>query len=159
MLLDGLEDEIEQGITIDVAYRHFTAKGRRCIVADSPGHEQYTRNMATAASTADLALIVVDAREGLLTQTRRHSYIFSLFGVSAVALVVNKMDLVGYDETRFNEIATAYRHLAAKLGLSHVTCIPVSALNGDNINDAQRPHALVRRPCTARLSCNGDARC
>lgn len=132
-LLDGLEAEAEQGITIDVAYRYFAANGRRFIVADAPGHEQYTRNMATAASTSDLALIVVDAGAGLLTQTKRHSYIFALFGISSVVLAVNKMDLVDYDEARFTTVANAYREIAKGLGLQHVQCIPVSALNGDNI--------------------------
>jgi len=133
LLFDGLEAEREQGITIDVAYRYFSVRGRRFILADSPGHEQYTRNMATAASTADLALIVVDASLGLMPQTKRHTYIFALLGVRSVLLVVNKMDLIDYDEQRFVAIADAYSGLAREVGLEAVQCIPVSALKGDNI--------------------------
>ncbi len=133
LLVDGLAAEREQGITIDVAYRFFDTDQRKFIVADCPGHEQYTRNMATGASTADLAIVLVDARKGLLTQTRRHSYIVSLLGIRHVVLAVNKMDLVGYDERVFDGIAADYRALAAQLGIAGVTCIPVSALKGDNI--------------------------
>ncbi len=133
LLLDGLAAEREQGITIDVAYRFFDTDRRKFIVADCPGHEQYTRNMATGASTADLAVVLVDARKGLLTQTRRHSYIISLLGIRQVLLAVNKMDLVGYDETVFSRIASEYNALAAQLGIAHVTAIPLSALNGDNL--------------------------
>jgi bifunctional enzyme CysN/CysC len=133
LLVDGLAAEREQGITIDVAYRFFDTEKRKFIVADCPGHEQYTRNMATGASTADLAIVLVDARKGLLTQTRRHSYIVSLLGIRHVLLAVNKMDLVGYDQGVFDEIAAQYRELAGQLGIEHVTCIPLSALKGDNM--------------------------
>ena len=133
LLLDGLAAEREQGITIDVAYRFFSTDKRKFIVADCPGHEQYTRNMATGASTADVAVVLVDARKGLLPQTRRHSYIAALLGIRHVLLAVNKMDLVGYDQAVFDEIATAYRDLAARLGIHEVTAVPLSALNGDNL--------------------------
>ena len=130
LLLDGLAAEREQGITIDVAYRYFDTERRKFIVADCPGHEQYTRNMATGASTADLAVVLVDARKGLLTQTRRHSYIVSLLGIRHVVLAVNKMDLVGYEQAVFDDIVAGYQALAAQLGIAQVTCIPLSALNG-----------------------------
>ncbi len=133
LLLDGLAAEREQGITIDVAYRYFNTSRRKFIVADCPGHEQYTRNMATGASTASLAVVLVDARKGLLTQTRRHSYIVSLLGIRQVVLAVNKMDLIEYGQAGFEEIAKSYRELAAQLGITHVTAIPLSALNGDNL--------------------------
>ena len=133
LLLDGLAAERAQGITIDVAYRHFSTANRHFIVADAPGHEQYTRNMITGASTADCAVILVDARKGLLRQTRRHSHVVSLLGIRDVVLAVNKMDLVGYSEERFSEIAEEYRGFGAQLGLERVVCIPVSALRGDNV--------------------------
>ncbi len=133
LLVDGLAAEREQGITIDVAYRFFNTARRKFIVADTPGHEQYTRNMATGASTADLAVILVDARKGLLLQTRRHSYLVSLLGIRAVVLAVNKMDLVGYDERVFRTIEAEYRLLADRLGFTQVTAIPVSAVHGDNV--------------------------
>ncbi|HRF84478.1 MAG TPA: GTP-binding protein, partial [Pseudoxanthomonas sp.] len=133
LLLDGLAAEREQGITIDVAYRYFDTDKRKFIVADCPGHEQYTRNMATGASTADLAVVLVDARKGLLPQTRRHSYIVSLLGIGQVVLAVNKMDLVGYDRALFEGIAAGYRELAAQLGIARVQAIPLSALEGDNL--------------------------
>ena len=133
LLLDGLAAEREQGITIDVAYRYFDTDKRKFIVADCPGHEQYTRNMATGASTADLAVVLVDARKGLLAQTRRHSYIVSLLGISQVVLAVNKMDLVGYDQAVFEAIVQGYRALAAQLGIGQVQAIPLSALEGDNL--------------------------
>jgi bifunctional enzyme CysN/CysC len=133
LLVDGLAAEREQGITIDVAYRAFTTDRRKFIVADTPGHEQYTRNMATGASTAELAVILVDARKGVLTQTRRHSYIVSLIGIKTVALAVNKMDLVGYEEAVFRRIEAEYRQFAESLGIGHVTAIPLSALRGDNV--------------------------
>ncbi len=133
LLLDGLEAEREQGITIDVAYRYFSTERRSFIVADCPGHEQYTRNMATGASTADLAVVLVDARKGLLTQTRRHSWIAALFGIRRVVLAVNKMDLVGYSQDVFDTIASDYRSLAKQLGLEAVQAIPVSGLVGDNV--------------------------
>jgi bifunctional enzyme CysN/CysC len=134
LLLDGLAAEREQGITIDVAYRYFDTEKRKFIVADCPGHEQYTRNMATGASTADLAVVLVDARKGLLPQTRRHSYIVSLLGIRQVVLAVNKMDLVGFDQTVFDDIVQGYRALAAQLGIANVQCIPLSALEGDNLS-------------------------
>ncbi len=134
LLLDGLAAEREQGITIDVAYRYFDTERRKFIVADCPGHEQYTRNMATGASTADLAVVLVDARKGLLTQTRRHSYIVSLLGIRHVVLAVNKMDLVGYAQDVFDGIVAGYQMLAEQLGIEQVTFIPLSALNGDNLS-------------------------
>jgi bifunctional enzyme CysN/CysC len=133
LLVDGLAAEREQGITIDVAYRSFSTDRRRFIVADTPGHEQYTRNMVTGASTADAAIILVDARHGVLTQTRRHSYIVSLIGIGRVAVAINKMDLVDYSETRYREIETQYRDFAKQIGLTDVTGIPMSALKGDNV--------------------------
>lgn len=133
LLLDGLSAEREQGITIDVAYRFFSTQRRKFIVADCPGHEQYTRNMATGASTADVAVVLVDARKGLLPQTRRHSYIVSLLGIRHVLLAVNKMDLVGYDEAVFDGIVEGYQALAAQLGIANVQAVPLSALQGDNL--------------------------
>jgi len=133
LLLDGLSAEREQGITIDVAYRFFSTDKRNFIVADTPGHEQYTRNMVTGASTADLSIILVDARKGMLVQTRRHSFLVSLLGIRNVVVVVNKMDLVDYSEKTFRDIETEYLKFAAELGLPSVTVIPVSAVNGDNI--------------------------
>lgn len=133
LLLDGLQAEREQGITIDVAYRFFSTDKRKFIVADTPGHEQYTRNMATGASTADVAVILVDARKGMLTQTRRHSYIVSLVGIKHIVVAVNKMDLVNYNEETFKTIEAEYKEFAADLGFEDITCIPISALAGDNI--------------------------
>ena len=133
LLVDGLHAEREQGITIDVAYRFFATDKRKFIVADTPGHEQYTRNMATGASTASLAVILIDARKGVLTQTRRHSFIVSLFGIRNVVLAVNKMDLVGFDQEAFDAIEAAYRDFAAPLDLTDITAIPLSALKGDNV--------------------------
>jgi bifunctional enzyme CysN/CysC len=133
LLVDGLAAEREQGITIDVAYRFFSTEKRKFIVADCPGHEQYTRNMATGASTADLAVVLVDARKGLLTQTHRHSYIVSLLGIRRVLLAVNKMDLMEYSESVFDAIVADYRALATQLGIDEVVCIPLSALRGDNV--------------------------
>ncbi len=136
LLVDGLAAEREQGITIDVAYRFFSTDKRKFIVADSPGHEQYTRNMATAASTADVAIILIDARKGVLTQTRRHSYIASLLGVKHIVVAINKMDLVDYSREVFEEIESAYRDMTSELGFSEILCIPISALNGDNVTSA-----------------------
>ena len=133
LLLDGLQAEREQGITIDVAYRYFSTERRKFIVADTPGHEQYTRNMVTGASTAQVAVILVDARKGILTQTRRHSYLVSLLGIRSVVLAVNKMDLVDWSQERFDEIDAEYRSFATEIGLDDVVVIPVSALNGDNV--------------------------
>ncbi|WP_306533600.1 sulfate adenylyltransferase subunit CysN [Geobacter sp.] len=136
LLLDGLQAEREQGITIDVAYRFFSTDRRKFIVADTPGHEQYTRNMVTGASTAQVAVILVDARKGLLTQTRRHSYLVSLVGIRHVVLAVNKMDLIDFDKGRFASIVRDYEEFAAPLGFASITAIPISALNGDNIIEA-----------------------
>jgi bifunctional enzyme CysN/CysC len=133
LLLDGLSAEREQGITIDVAYRFFSTATRKFIVADTPGHEQYTRNMVTGASTADAAILLVDARKGVLTQTRRHAYLASLLGIRQVLLAVNKMDLVEYSQKTFVAIDDEFRAFARHIGLEHVSCIPVSALKGDNI--------------------------
>ena len=133
LLLDGLKAEREQGITIDVAYRYFSTNKRKFIIADTPGHEQYTRNMITGGSTANLAIILVDARSGVITQTRRHTYLVSLLGIKHVVLAVNKMDLVDYDRNVFDRIVSDYRHFAEPLGIPDITCIPLSALKGDNV--------------------------
>ncbi|WP_193098723.1 sulfate adenylyltransferase subunit CysN [Burkholderia sp. Z1] len=133
LLVDGLSAEREQGITIDVAYRFFATARRKFIVADTPGHEQYTRNMITGASTADLAVILIDARKGVLTQTRRHSHLVALIGIKRVVLAINKMDLVDYDPAVFERIDADYRAFAAELGLSEIVSIPMSALRGDNV--------------------------
>jgi bifunctional enzyme CysN/CysC len=133
LLTDGLAAEREQGITIDVAYRHFSTRARAFIVADTPGHEQYTRNMVTGASTADLAVLLVDARKGVLTQTRRHACVVSLLGVRRIVLAVNKMDLVSYSRERFDAIERDFREVGIRLGLTDVTCIPVVAVHGDNV--------------------------
>ena len=133
LLVDGLAAEREQGITIDVAYRFFSTDRRKFIVADTPGHEQYTRNMVTGASTADVAVILIDARKGVLTQTRRHSYLVSLIGIRKVVLAINKMDLVDYAETTYRQIDAEYRAFAAQIGLADITTIPLSALRGDNM--------------------------
>jgi bifunctional enzyme CysN/CysC len=133
LLVDGLAAEREQGITIDVAYRFFSTDRRKFIVADTPGHEQYTRNMVTGASTAELAVILVDARKGVLTQTRRHSYLVALLGIRHAVLAVNKMDLVGYDEATFAAIERDFRAFAGRIGLAQVTAIPLVAVDGDNV--------------------------
>ena len=133
LLVDGLAAEREQGITIDVAYRFFTTEKRKFIVADTPGHEQYTRNMVTGASTADLAVILIDARKGVLTQTRRHSFLAHLIGIKHIVLAVNKMDLVGYDKTVFERIFLSYRAFASEIGITNFTAIPISGFKGDNI--------------------------
>src|SRR5262245_23270026 len=133
LLVDGLAAEREQGITIDVAYRFFSTERRKFIVADTPGHEQYTRNMVTGASTADLAVILVDARKGVLVQTRRHSFLVHLIGIPRIVLAVNKMDLVGYSAATFEAIVAEYREFAARLGLTDITPIPISAVHGDNV--------------------------
>ncbi len=133
LLLDGLKAEREEGITIDVAYRYFSTNKRKFIIADTPGHEQYTRNMITGGSTANLAIILVDARTGVVTQTRRHSFLVSLLGIKHVVLAVNKMDLVNYDRQVFDNICTEYRQLVSHLDIEDVTCFPLSALVGDNV--------------------------
>ncbi len=135
LLVDGLAAEREQGITIDVAYRFFSTEKRKFIVADTPGHEQYTRNMATGASTADLAVVMIDARKGVLTQTRRHSFIVSMLGVKNVVLCVNKMDLMDFSQHVYNEIDEEYRAFATSLGIENISTIPVSALEGDNVTE------------------------
>src|SRR5664279_672908 len=132
-LTDGLRAEREQGITIDVAYRYFSTSRRKFIIADTPGHEQYTRNMATGASTADLAIILVDARKGILTQSRRHAYIASLLGIPKLVVAVHKMDLVGYSQDVFEKLERDLHELAGRLGGVEFQCIPVSALEGDNV--------------------------
>jgi bifunctional enzyme CysN/CysC len=133
LLVDGLAAEREQGITIDVAYRFFATEKRKFIVADTPGHEQYTRNMVTGASTADLAVILIDARKGVLTQTRRHSYLAHLVGIRHIVLAINKMDLVDYDQSVFNRIVMMYRAFASEIGITHFTALPISGFKGDNI--------------------------
>src|SRR5215211_4833328 len=138
LLLDGLEAEREQGITIDVAYRFFASEKRKFIVADTPGHEQYTRNMVTGASTADLAVLLVDARKGVLTQTRRHSYLAQLLGIRHFVVAVTKMDLVDFDQAAFDTITADYRVFAEKIGIADWTAIPVSGLGGDNVGERSR---------------------
>ena len=133
LLVDGLAAEREQGITIDVAYRFFATEKRKFIVADTPGHEQYTRNMVTGASTADLAVILIDARKGVLTQTRRHSYLANLIGIRHIVLAVNKMDLVGYDQAKYDAIVADYAKFAASIGIKSFTPMPISGFMGDNI--------------------------
>ena len=133
LLVDGLAAEREQGITIDVAYRFFATDKRKFIVADTPGHEQYTRNMVTGASTADLAIILIDARKGVLTQTRRHSYLCHLIGIKNIVLAVNKMDLVNYEQETFDQIVEEYKHFATEIGIDKFTALPISGFKGDNI--------------------------
>jgi len=164
LLTDGLRAEREQGITIDVAYRYFSTARRKFIIADTPGHEQYTRNMATGASTADLAVILVDGTKGLLAQTRRHAYISALLGISKVVAAINKMDLVGYREELFLELEQQFRELAESLGIESVQCIPISALEGDNVVErsvrmpwyAGRP-TLIEYLETVDIRRSGDA--
>ena len=163
LLVDGLAAEREQGITIDVAYRFFSTEARKFIVADTPGHEQYTRNMATGASTADLAVLLVDARAGLMVQTRRHSFICSSLGIRRIVLAVNKMDLVDFSQERFEEIKRDYLEFAKDLGFDDVVCIPMSALGGDNITESSpnTPYydgpPLLRHLETVDLSDGEDA--
>lgn len=133
LLLDGLKAEREEGITIDVAYRYFSTNQRKFIIADTPGHEQYTRNMITGGSTANLAIILVDARTGVITQTRRHTFLVSLLGIKHIVLAVNKMDLVNFSEEVFTKIKNEYLSLTSQLGIEDVTCFPLSALEGDNV--------------------------
>jgi bifunctional enzyme CysN/CysC len=150
LLLDGLEDERQQRITIDVAYRFFATPERAFAVADTPGHEQYTRNMATGASTCELAVILVDARKGVLPQTKRHAFISSLLGIRHLVLAVNKMDLVGFDERCFEEIATHFSAFAAGLGNLSVRVIPVAARSCDNITRrSSRMRGTTDRPCSS----------
>lgn len=146
LLVDGLAAEREQGITIDVAYRFFSTDKRKFIVADTPGHEQYTRNMVTGASTADLAVILIDATQGLLTQTKRHAYLVSLMGIKQVILAINKMDLIRYDENQYREICDAFHLHAKDFGFSKITAIPVSALLGDNITTSSKKMSWYTGP-------------
>jgi bifunctional enzyme CysN/CysC len=146
LLVDGLQAEREQGITIDVAYRYFATARRKFIVADTPGHAQYTRNMATGASTAELAVVLIDAHKGLLTQTRRHSHIVSLFGIRDIVLIVNKMDTVAWNEREFERIKREYLAFAARLGDANIVCIPVSALHGDNVTQPSAAMPWYRGP-------------
>ena len=145
-LTDGLRAEREQGITIDVAYRHFSTPRRRFIIADTPGHAQYTRNMVTGASTADVAVVLVDAREGLLTQSRRHAAIAGLLRIPRIVLAVNKMDLVDYDQDVFRRICADFRAWAGRLDVEEITCIPISALEGDNVVDPSAAMDWFRGP-------------
>ena len=138
LLVDGLSAEREQGITIDVAYRFFSSSKRKFIVADTPGHEQYTRNMATGASTADMAILLVDARNGILTQTKRHSFIVSLLGIQNIVLAVNKMDLIDYDKNIYEKLSSEYRSFSKKLNFKKIQSIPISALKGDNIHNKSK---------------------
>lgn len=151
LLVDGLAAEREQGITIDVAYRFFATEKRKFIVADTPGHEQYTRNMVTGASTADLAVILIDARKGVLTQTRRHSFLASLIGIRQIVLAINKMDLVDYGQSVFNEIVAEYQTFAASISTSinneHIVAIPLSGLTGDNITSSSARTPWYQGPC------------
>src|SRR5437879_3534358 len=135
LLVDGLSAEREQGITIDVAYRFFSTDKRKFIVADTPGHEQYTRNMFTGASTADVAIILIDGRKGVLTQTRRHSYLASLIGIRHIVVAINKLDMVAYSKEIFERIDAEYRSFADEIGLKNIVTIPMSALKGDNITE------------------------
>ena len=160
LLVDGLSAEREQGITIDVAYRFFSSAKRKFIVADTPGHEQYTRNMVTGASTADLAVLLVDARKGVLTQTRRHSYLAQLVGIRRFVLAVNKMDLVDYDQAAFDAICADYRGFAGKTGIEDWIAIPVSGLNGDNIMSrrARLPGTMARACSSISIRCRSMSR-
>ncbi|MDN3556709.1 sulfate adenylyltransferase subunit CysN [Halomonas maura] len=151
LLVDGLQSEREQGITIDVAYRFFSTDKRKFIIADTPGHEQYTRNMATGASTAGLAVILIDARYGVQTQTRRHSFIADLLGIRHLVIAVNKMDLVDYGEARFEEIVAEYRDFAAQLGADDIRFVPLSALKGDNVVNKSEAMAWYEGPALLEL--------
>jgi len=151
LLVDGLQSEREQGITIDVAYRYFSTNRRKFIIADTPGHEQYTRNMATGASTADVAIILIDARCGVQTQTRRHSYIVHLLGIKHIIVAINKMDLVDFSEIRFNEIREHYTILSKELGIENPIFIPLSALNGDNVVNASENSPWYKGECLMEI--------
>lgn len=156
LLTDGLRAEREQGITIDVAYKYFTTPKRKFIIADAPGHIQYTRNMVTGASNADLIIILVDARNGVIEQTRRHSIIASLLKIPQVIVAVNKMDMVDYSQDTYNNIVIDYAALANSLGLQQVTYLPISALNGDNIVDRSRFMSWYEGECLLNLLENVD---
>src|ERR1700683_4629997 len=146
LLTDGLKAEREQGITIDVAYRYFSTDKRKFIIADTPGHEQYTRNMATGASTCQLAIILIDARHGVMPQTRRHSFIVSLLGIKHIVVAINKMDLVGYAQQVFDAIKQEYTGFVAKLNIPDVQFIPMSALKGDNVVEKSAAMAWYQGP-------------
>src|SRR5277367_1073773 len=146
LLVDGLSAEREQGITIDVAYRFFATDKRKFIVADTPGHEQYTRNMITGASTADLSVILIDARKGVLTQTRRHSYLVHLIGIRNIVLAVNKMDLIGYDREKYDAIVADYLAFATSIGIKNFLAMPISGLAGDNITNRSANTPWYRGP-------------
>lgn len=160
LLVDGLAAEREQGITIDVAYRYFSTTSRKFIVADAPGHEQYTRNMITGSSNADAAVILVDARQGVLTQTRRHSYLAALIGIRNIVLAVNKMDLVDYNEAAYNVIVEEYREFARTIGIEDFTAIPMSALHGDNVTTPSEAmpwyHGTTLLACLETLKVNNE---
>ncbi|MFV0375665.1 MAG: sulfate adenylyltransferase subunit CysN, partial [Mangrovibacterium sp.] len=147
LLLDGLKAEREQGITIDVAYRYFSTNKRKFIIADTPGHEQYTRNMVTGASTANLAIILIDATKGVITQTRRHTFLVSLLGIKHVVLAVNKMDLVNFDQHVFDQICDDYRNFVAQLDIPDINFIPISALKGDNVVEASAHMPWYKGKC------------
>ena len=151
-MTDGLRAEREQKITIDVAYRYFATARRRFIIADTPGHVQYTRNMVTGASTADLAVILVDVSKGVLAQSRRHAFIASLLGIPQVIVAVNKMDLVGYSQARYEAVVAEFMAVAAKLAIPSISFLPVSALAGDNVVTRSASHALVQRRAAARTA-------
>jgi bifunctional enzyme CysN/CysC/sulfate adenylyltransferase subunit 1 len=155
LLTDGLRSEREQGITIDVAYRYFATPRRKFIIADTPGHVQYTRNMVTGASTADLGLVLVDARQGLTEQSRRHAVLLSLLRVPHLVLAVNKMDLVDYDQATYDRIQAEFTAFATKLTIPDLTVIPISALNGDNVVDrsSHMPWYEASRCCTTSRTC------
>ena len=157
-MLDGLKAEREQGITIDVAYRYFSTPRRKFIIADCPGHEQYTRNMATGASTANLAVVLIDARHGVLPQTKRHSFIASLLDIGHIVVAVNKMDLVDYSEEVFEKIRSDYEDFASRLEVRNIHFIPMSALLGDNIVEQGRQHALVHGRSSAGVPAKGPHR-
>ena len=149
LVTDGLRAEREQGITIDVAYRYFATPKRKFIIADTPGHIQYTRNMVTGTSTAQLAIVLVDARHGLLEQSRRHAFLASLLGIRHIVLAVNKMDLIGWDREQFEKIRDDFHEFAARLDVHDVTTIPLSALQGDNVVTKSDEHPVVRRAVAA----------
>ena len=151
LLLDGLSAEQEQGITIDVAYRFFSTEKRKFIVADTPGHEQYTRNMATGASTADAAVILIDARKGLLAQTKRHTYLCHLFGIKHIIVAINKMDLVKYEELRFQEIVSNYEPFASSIGIKNPSYVPISGIHGDNVVSVSKNMSWYRGPSLLTL--------
>ena len=158
LLVDGLEAEREQGITIDVAYRYVSTPRRAFIIADTPGHEQYTRNMATAASSANLAILLVDARKGLLTQTCRHAAIVSLIGIRHVVLAVNKIDLTGFDQAGFDKIVADFSAFAAPLGFKSITPIPISARHGDNVSERSANTPWHKGPALLAFSRTGRRR-